>query len=148
MIFFSLILSASWVVFIRFSMIYVLSVFNLFFFFKRFIYLFLERGEGRKKERERNFNVWLPLVHPPTGGPGLQPRHVPWLIIDLVTFCFTVRHSIHWATPARVIYQFFKTWLLLLEKFRCRYVLFKYFVVIENIWEISYQCLHVAEWLP
>ena len=29
-----------------------------FFYFKDFIYLFLERGEGRKKKRERNINVW------------------------------------------------------------------------------------------
>ena len=33
-------------------------------FLKYFIYLFLERGEGREKERERNINVWLPLAHP------------------------------------------------------------------------------------
>ena len=26
-------------------------------FFKDFIYLFLEKGEGREKERERNINV-------------------------------------------------------------------------------------------
>ena len=32
------------------------------FSFKDFTYLFLERGEGREKERERNINVWLPLV--------------------------------------------------------------------------------------
>ena len=30
-------------------------------FFKDFIYLFVEMGEGREKERERNINVWLPL---------------------------------------------------------------------------------------
>ena len=35
---------------------------TLLYFFKEFIYLFLERGEGREKERERNINVWLPLV--------------------------------------------------------------------------------------
>ena len=29
--------------------------------FKDFIYLFLERGEGKEKGRERNINVWLPL---------------------------------------------------------------------------------------
>ena len=29
--------------------------------FKDFIYLFLERGEGREKERKRIINVWLPL---------------------------------------------------------------------------------------
>ena len=33
-------------------------------FFKDFIYLFLERGEGREKERGKNINVWLPLKHP------------------------------------------------------------------------------------
>ena len=37
------------------------------FFKKYFIYLFLERGEGREKERERNINVWLPLVRPLRG---------------------------------------------------------------------------------
>ena len=30
-------------------------------------YFFLERGEGREKERERNINVWLPLERPPLG---------------------------------------------------------------------------------
>ena len=36
-----------------------------FIFFKDFIYLFLERGEGRKKERERNIDQ-LPLACAPT----------------------------------------------------------------------------------
>ena len=36
-------------------------------FFKDFNYLFLERGEGREKERERNINVWLPLACPQPG---------------------------------------------------------------------------------
>ena len=31
-------------------------------FLKDFIYLFLDRREGREKERERNINVWLPLT--------------------------------------------------------------------------------------
>ena len=39
----------------------------MLFFFKDFIYLFLERGEGSKKETERNINVWLPLMHPLLG---------------------------------------------------------------------------------
>ena len=37
------------------------------YFKKDFIYLFLERWEGRKEERERNINVWLPVTHPPLG---------------------------------------------------------------------------------
>ena len=31
------------------------------------MYLFLERGGVREKDRERNINVWLPLVHPQLG---------------------------------------------------------------------------------
>ena len=36
-------------------------------FFKDFIYLFLERGEGREKDREGNISVWLPLTCPLLG---------------------------------------------------------------------------------
>ena len=49
------------------------------FCFNDFIYLFLERGEGREKERERNIDVpekhRLVASHMPWG-PGPQPRHV------------------------------------------------------------------------
>ena len=34
------------------------------FFKKDFIYLFLEKGEGKEEERERDINAWLPLLHP------------------------------------------------------------------------------------
>ena len=44
------------------------------FFKDLFTYLFLEREEGREKERERNINVWLPLMHvPPTGDLACNP---------------------------------------------------------------------------
>ena len=46
----------------------------LVFVFKDFTYLFLERGEGRKKERERNINVWFPLTRPsPIGDLARNP---------------------------------------------------------------------------
>ena len=35
-----------------------------FYFFKDFTHLFLQRGEGKEKERERNINMWLPLARP------------------------------------------------------------------------------------
>ena len=70
-------------------------------FFKDFIHLFSERGKGKEKERERNINVWLPLSLTPYRGSGPQPRHVPWLGIELVTLWFSGRHSIQWGTPAR-----------------------------------------------
>ena len=51
------------------------------FFFKDFIHLFLERGEGREEEREiereRNINVWLPLMCPPM---GTQPETQAWAL--------------------------------------------------------------------
>ena len=37
------------------------------FFKKDFIYLILDRGEGREEERERNINVWLPFTYPLLG---------------------------------------------------------------------------------
>ena len=68
-------------------------MFYLFIFLK---ILFLERGEGRAKERERNISVWLPLMRPaPYREPGLQPRHVPQLGIKLETLWIAGRHSIH-----------------------------------------------------
>ena len=53
-----------------------------FFFKKDFSYLFLDREEGREKERGRNTNVQLPLTCPPLG-------------IEPVTLWFVGRHSIH-----------------------------------------------------
>ena len=41
------------------------------------------------------------LSHASHQRPGLQPRHVPWLGIELATLCFAVWCSIHWATPAQ-----------------------------------------------
>ena len=49
-----------------FLLFYYLKDSCTFNFFKSF-YLFLQRGEGRKKEGERNINVWLPLARPLLG---------------------------------------------------------------------------------
>ena len=76
---------------------------KFFNFFK--FYLFLERWE--RKEKKRNINVWLPLIHP-YWGRVLQPKHVPWLGIELVTLWFTGQHLIHRATPARASTLIFK----------------------------------------
>ena len=67
--------------------------------FKDFVYLFLERGEGREKGRETSMCGCLSCA--PTWGPGPQPRHVPWLGIKPATLCFAVQCSIYWVTPAR-----------------------------------------------
>ena len=46
------------------------------YFFKYCIYLFLERGERRKKEGNINTSISC-LSHAPHWGPGPQPRPVP-----------------------------------------------------------------------
>ena len=70
---------------------------------------FRDRGREGEKELEKNINMWLPLTHPPYWGHVPQPRYVPWLGIKLVTLCFAVQWSIHWATPARVHYSYSNT---------------------------------------
>ena len=45
-------------------------------FFLDFLSLFLDIGEGKVNERERNINVWLPLAHPPLGTQPIA-KHVP-----------------------------------------------------------------------
>ena len=84
----------------------------VFFTFLKF-YSFILResrregeGEGEKHKCVRDTRIGC-LLHAPYWGPGLKPRHVPWLGIELVTFRFTGWHSVHWATPARAF------WLLL-----------------------------------
>ena len=55
------------------------SVLLALIFLKDFIYLFLERGEGREKEKDRNSNVWLPLVCPLLGTwPPTQACALDW----------------------------------------------------------------------
>ena len=44
-----------------------MSTSSFIYYFKDFIYLFLERGERREKERERNINAWLPWLCPLLG---------------------------------------------------------------------------------
>ena len=43
------------------------------------------------------------LSSAPYWGPGLQPRHVPWLGIELATLWFAGQLSIHYATPVKVL---------------------------------------------
>ena len=47
------------------------------YFLKDFIYLFLDRWEGREKEWERNINVWLPLTCPTLGNLAYNPGMCP-----------------------------------------------------------------------
>ena len=70
-----------------------------------FIY-FLEREEGREKEKERNSDVRekhrlvASRMHT-IRGLNLQPRHVPWLGTKPATFSFVRWCPTNWATPVR-----------------------------------------------
>ena len=55
-----------------YNAIYI-SYFNIFM---GLIYLFLDKEQGGKRERERDTSIGY-ISHAPTWGPGLQPRHVP-----------------------------------------------------------------------
>ena len=65
-----------------------------------FLNLFLDRGEGREQEKERNISVWLPLVHPQLGTWAATQAYAltgNWTVNPLL-------HSIHWAIPARTAF--------------------------------------------
>ena len=72
--------------------------------------LFSERGGEGERNGEKHQCVRDTLIsclsYHPNWGPGLQPRHVPWLGIELATFWFIGRHSVHWTTPARAFWFF------------------------------------------
>ena len=85
--------------------------FLLFSFFSR-LYLFVFRERGRKGEREeekhpctRETSISC-LLYTPTGGPGLQPRRVPWPGIEPATFQFVRRRPTYWTTPVRTLCVF------------------------------------------
>ena len=74
----------------------------------KIFYLFIFRKKGREGEREgkKHQCVVASSTPPAEWGPGPQPRFVPWLGIEPATLWFTCRHSVHWATPARVNQHF------------------------------------------
>ena len=83
---------------------------NIYLFIYSPIHSFKVGGE-KESERETSIGnircVVASHAHP-NRGLGLEPRHVPRLGINLATLWLTGPHSIHWATPARVEWGFFK----------------------------------------
>ena len=86
-------------IFFRCMIVSVLHSF-LFKLLKDFIYLFLEKGKGRER---RETSIWekhlLPLLCAPIRVPGPEPRHVPWLEIEL--WPFTLRDNTQQTEPHR-----------------------------------------------
>ena len=59
---------------------------NLLIFFLKIVFtLLLDRGEDWEKEREKETSICSCFSHAPYWGPGLQPRHVPWLGINWIS---------------------------------------------------------------
>ena len=106
----------------------------IYYFFLKFLkrfYLFLERDEGKEKEK----TMCGGLSHAPYWGPGLQPRHVSWLGIEPTILWLAGPHSIHWTTPARV-YNFFKK---------------NFIYIIDIYYSVSLRSaidLYIVIWLP
>ena len=89
-----------------------LQIYFLFFIFQIFYLLFSEKGEGRKKERERNIDVQekyqLVASHtPPVGNLAHNPGMCPRLGIKPATSWLAGQRTDYWATPARAAYLFF-----------------------------------------
>ena len=87
----------------------ILVDFSVWFSFFKIIYLFLEREEGREKERKRNINVWLPLAWPAL---GTWPTNQACALTGNQTSDPLAQHSTHLATPARADKVFFKMYEL------------------------------------
>ena len=103
-----------------FKNVYLFSMY-LALFYKDFIYFWREEKGGRKRGRETSVCSCLSCT--PYWRPGLQPKYVPWLGIELATLWFTGRHSIHWATPARAYPACFSI-ILYGEKFLISFKIF------------------------
>ena len=80
-----------------------------FFLFLKICFIYFQREQKEKRKRGREISMCGCLSLAPYWGPGLQPRHVPWLGIEWATLWFTVCHSIHWSTPARAWWILLKT---------------------------------------
>ena len=78
----------------------LLNVSEFLFFFFLIFYFFRERGREREREGEKHQCV-VASCTTAYWGPGLQPRHVLSLGIELAALWFTGQRSVHCATLAR-----------------------------------------------
>ena len=95
---------------------------SLSFWWATFIYLFFKVlyifREGERKDKEREGNMMCEkhqcgcLSHTPNWGPGLQPRLVPWLGIELAIFRSAGWCSVYWAPKAKAQWAIFKQTVL------------------------------------
>ena len=77
---------------------------NVAIFLKKILCIYFkgeEKGGDEHHCVRETLTTWL--LHILCWGPGLEPRHAPWLGIKPVTFRFVGWCSIHWDTPARAV---------------------------------------------
>ena len=90
----------------------VLFIPSYIYFLKDFIYLLLDRGEGREKERERSIHVWLPFMCPALGTWACALTG-SWTSNPLVAGW----RSTHWVTPPRAILHLFLSYYISMSIF-------------------------------
>ena len=87
-----------------------LCCFLFYFIFLKILFIFSKRGRKGEREGEKHWcereTLISCLLHTPNWGPGLQPRHVPWLGIETTTFWCIGWCSNQLSHPARVIVSF------------------------------------------
>ena len=94
--------------------------FNQYIFKRFYLFTFRERKGGRKRGRETSMCGCF--LSTPYGERGLQPRHMPWLGIELVTLWFAGCYSILLATPARACLFFLLDIGSVLENVSCTFI--------------------------
>ena len=75
------------------------SILFLVFLLRFSLFVFLERGQGKEKERARNNNVWLGAWPETQACPLTGNRTSDPMVCSL--------RSVHWATPARAEVSYF-----------------------------------------
>ena len=110
-------------------------------FLKDFIYLFLERGEGR--ERERETSMCGCLLFTPCWGPGRQPRHVPWMGIQPAMLWLASPRLTLWATPARTPLLLSSTVWMHFKKEHTFNVYLVFWSIIKHELELTF---HLSTW--
>ena len=90
------------------QLLFISKNFSLFFYpHLRACLLFLQRGEGRRERGREKIDV-----REKSWSLNPQPRHVPWLRIELVTLSLWDDAPTNWAIPARVQLLFLICWVL------------------------------------
>ena len=123
-------------------------------FFKDYIYLFLERGEGRGREVERNMDVWeeyqLVAFHVPSTRDKACSLGMSWPGTELGTSQFGRLCLTHWDTLIRANFFFSNClWNTVFPRFFAELFLHLQLIYFSNSWAL-YRCFQTpcSYWPP